>query len=266
MAKARPSPAGLAFLVDHSARSAYSHSVIAKNGPKASAGKESYGFSIVGFSTAAKLEGERVSMTTKPVMQTNVSMIESDAIHLARQGDAGAFEYLYTSYRKRVYSLCLRMVKNSADAEDLTQQAFLQVFRKIGTFRGESGFSTWLHRVTINVVLMHLRRKKPTEPLAQDAESLTTDGVLPRELGVNDVSLVGAIDRLNLRRALHQLPWGYRRFFLLHDVVGYKHSEIARILRCSVGCSKSQLHKARKRLRNLLQGESWQGQPGAVAV
>src|SRR5262249_40045256 len=184
----------------------------------------------------------------------------------ARRGDGEAFEYLYTSYRKRVYSLCLRMVKNPADAEDLTQQSFLQVFRKISTFRGESGFSTWLHRVTINVVLMHLRRKKPTEPLAQDAESPTTNGGVPRELGVNDVSLVGAIDRLNLRRALHQLPLGYRRFFLLHDVVGYKHHEIARILRCSVGCSKSQLHRARRRLRCLLKGESRQGRLELVPV
>src|SRR5215813_997713 len=110
-------------------------------------------------------------MTTKPAIQTNVSMTESDAIRLARLGDAKAFEYLYASHRKRVYSLCLRMLRNPADAEDLTQQAFLQVFRKIGTFRGESGFATWLHRVTVNVVLMYLRRRKPTEALAEDAES-----------------------------------------------------------------------------------------------
>ena len=205
-------------------------------------------------------------MTTRTASQTNVSMTESDAIRYARQGDAEAFEYLYASHRKRVYSLCLRMLKNPADAEDLTQQAFLQVFRKINTFRGESGFSTWLHRVTVNVVLMYLRRKKPTEALAQNAESPTADGEVPREPGVNDVSLVGAIDRLNLRRALHQLPSGYRRYFLLHDVVGYKHSEIAGILRCSVGCSKSQLHRARRRLRCLLQGESPQGRLEIVPV
>jgi RNA polymerase sigma-70 factor (ECF subfamily) len=192
-------------------------------------------------------------------------MTEADAIRQARQGDAAAFEYLYTSHRKRVYSLCLRMLKNTADAEDLTQQAFLQVFQKIGTFRGESGFSTWLHRVTLNVVLMYLRRKKPAGTLFQDAER-PTSGEVSRQFGVDDVSLVGAVDRLNLSRALHQLPSGYRRFFLLHDVIGYKHSEIARILRCSAGCSKSQLHRARRRLRALLQGESWQGQPDAVSA
>jgi len=205
-------------------------------------------------------------MTTGPAIPTNVSLTEPEAIRNARRGDAEAFEYLYASHRKRVYGLCLRMVRNPADAEDLSQQAFLQAFRKIGTFRGESGFSTWLHRVTINVVLMYLRRKKPTEALPQGVESPTLNGEVPRELGADDVSLVAAIDRLNLSRALNQLPSGYRRYFLLHDVIGYKHSEIARILRCSVGCSKSQLHRARRRLRDLLQGDSWQGQPDAVSV
>ena len=95
------------------------------------------------------------SMTIASASQTQCRMTEADAINRAREGDAAAFECLYRSHRKHVYSLCLRMLKNPADAEDLTQQAFLQVFRKIGTFRGESGFSTWLHRVTINVVLMH---------------------------------------------------------------------------------------------------------------
>jgi RNA polymerase sigma-70 factor, ECF subfamily len=89
-----------------------------------------------------------------------------DAITRAQRGDPAAFESLYKAHSRRVYSVCLRMIRNPADAEDLTQQAFLQVFRKIGTFRGESGFSTWLHRVTVNVVLMHLRRKKPAEPLS----------------------------------------------------------------------------------------------------
>ena len=205
-------------------------------------------------------------MTTTPAIQTNFSMTESDTIRRAQQGNAAAFEYLYARHRKHVYSLCLRMVRNPADAEDLSQQAFLQVFRKINTFRGESGFSTWLHRVTMNVVFMHLRRKKPTEALFQDAETPSLKGEASGELGVEDVSLAGAIDRLNLIRALHQLPLGYRRFFLLHDVAGYKHSEIARILRCSVGCSKSQLHRARRRLRCLLQGESRQGRLELVPV
>jgi RNA polymerase sigma-70 factor (ECF subfamily) len=154
-------------------------------------------------------------------------MNESEAILRAREGDAEGFAYLYDSHRKHVYSVCLRMLKNSADAEDLMQQAFLQVFRKIGTFRGESGFSTWLHRVTINAVLMHLRRKKPTEALAEEVDSAAANGEASGELGAEDVSLLGAVDRLNLRRALHKLPSAYRQFFLLHDVIGYKHAEFA---------------------------------------
>lgn len=198
-------------------------------------------------------------MTAESESQLTSRMTESDAILRAREGDAEGFECLYDSHRKHVYSVCLRMLKNSADAEDLTQQAFLQVFRKLGTFRGESGFSTWLHRVTINVVLMHLRRKKPTEARTEDVDSVATNSEVSHELAADDVSLLGAIDRLNLRRALRKLPSGYRRCFLLHDVIGYKHSEIAGILRCSIGCSKSQLHKARKQLWDLLQGKPWRG-------
>jgi RNA polymerase sigma-70 factor (ECF subfamily) len=187
--------------------------------------------------------------------QTGCNLTEAEAIRQAKDGDAAAFEYLYKAHCRRVYNVCLRMIKNPADAEDLTQQAFLQLFRKIGTFRGESGFSTWLHRVTVNIVLMHLRRKKPTEILAEDLERHSSDGEGPRELGSGDASMLGAIDRLNLTRAIRKLPFGYKRLFLLYDVIGYEHREIAGLLGCSTGCSKSQLHKARKRLRRLLQGE-----------
>src|SRR6267142_1298155 len=186
---------------------------------------------------------------------TTVERSEGEAIARARRGDAGAFEYLYKAHCRHVYSLCLRMIRNPAEAEDLTQQTFLQVFRKIGTFRGESGFSTWLHRVTVNIVLMRLRRRKRTEALLEDLDHPGSDNEAPREFGASDTSMFGAIDRLNLRRAIRKLPSGYKRFFLLYDVIGYEHKEIAGRLRCSTGCSKSQLHKARKRLRQLLRGE-----------
>ena len=179
---------------------------------------------------------------------------EAEAILRAQRGDGVGFEYLYKTHSRRVYSVCLRMTRNPAEAEDMTQQTFLQVFRKIGTFRGESGFSTWLHRVTVNVVLMHLRRKRPSEILFEDLDRPGSDEG-PREHGSNDTSMLGAIDRLNLMRAIRKLPSGYKQRFLLYDVFGYEHSEIARLLGCSIGCSKSQLHKARKRLRRLLQGE-----------
>jgi len=180
---------------------------------------------------------------------------EGEAITRARRGDAGAFEYLYKAHCRHVYSVCLRMIKNPAEAEDLTQQTFLQVFRKIGTFRGQSGFSTWLHRVTVNIVLMHLRRRKPTEVLLEDLNHSGSDIEAPREFGSSDTSMLGAIDRLNLRRAIRKLPYSNKRLFVLCDVFGYQHKEIAQCLRCSTGCSKSQLHRARKRLRRLLQGE-----------
>ena len=202
----------------------------------------------------------------KDTGHANSQLNEQEAIGRAQRGDAVAFEYLYKSHSKHVYSVCLRMLKNSADAEDLTQQAFLQVFRKIGTFRGESEFSTWLHRITINAVLMHLRRKKPTEARTEDVDSALANGEASGEIAADDVSLLGAIDRLNLRRALHKLPSGYRQFFLLHDVIGYKHAEIAGILRCSAGCSKSQLHRARKRLRDLLHGKTWEREAEVVAL
>jgi RNA polymerase sigma-70 factor, ECF subfamily len=184
-----------------------------------------------------------------------VERSEGEAIARARRGDAGAFEYLYKAHCRHVYSVCLRMIRNPAEAEDLTQQTFLQVFRKIGTFRGESGFSTWLHRVTVNIVLMHLRRRKRTEVPLEDLNHPGSDNEAPREFGSSDTSMLGAIDRLNLMRAIRKLPSGYKRFFLLYDVIGYEHKEIAGRLRCSTGCSKSQLHKARKRLRQLLRGE-----------
>ena len=179
---------------------------------------------------------------------------EADAIRLAQRGDAEAFERLYHLHSRRVYSLCLRMVGNPASAEDLAQEAFLQLFRKIQTFRGESAFSTWLHRLTVNVVLMRLRRRNVMETsLNELAEQDEDSRAAPHEVGAADLKLSGSVDRVNLERAVTHLPPGYRAVFLLHDVEGYEHNEIADMLGCSIGNSKSQLHKARTRLRELLQ-------------
>jgi RNA polymerase sigma-70 factor (ECF subfamily) len=204
-------------------------------------------------------------MTNLIATQNGGSLTEAEAIGQAKQGVASAFEYLYKAHCRRVYSLCLRMIKNQAEAEDLTQQVFLQLFRKISTFRGESGFSTWLHRVTVNIVLMHLRRKKPVV-LAQSLERCTSNGESSNEHGPSDTSMYGAIERLNLMRAIRKLPCGYKQIFLLHDVIGYEHSEIAGLLGCSTGSSKSQLHKARKRLRCLLQGEPGRAEASVAAA
>src|SRR6201998_2863343 len=183
-----------------------------------------------------------------------VAWTEAEAIRLAQAGNAAAFEFLYQLHGRRVYALCLRMVGNPADAEDLMQEAFLQLFRKIGTFRGESAFSTWLHRMTVNVVLMRLRKKSlPTDSLEESLEPDAESSGPKRDIGAPDLRLSGAVDRVNLERSIEQLPPGYRAVFVLHDVQGYEHNEIAEIMGCSVGNSKSQLHKARTRLRELLQ-------------
>jgi RNA polymerase sigma-70 factor (ECF subfamily) len=118
-------------------------------------------------------------------------MTEAEAIRQAKDGDAAAFECLYQAHCRRVYNLCLRTIKNPAEAEDLTQQAFLQAFRKIGTFRGDSGFSTWLHRVTVNIVLMHLRRRRPTEIVGEDLQRRSSTDNGSREHGSTDGLLEG---------------------------------------------------------------------------
>ena len=185
-----------------------------------------------------------------------VALTEAEAIPLAQAGNAAAFEFLYQLHGRRVYALCLRMMGNPADAEDLMQEAFLQLFRKIGTFRGESAFSTWLHRMTVNVVLMRLRKKSlPTDSLEETLEPDAENSAPKRDVGAPDLRLTGAVDRVNLERCIEKLPPGYRTVFVLHDVQGYEHNEIADIMGCSVGNSKSQLHKARTRLRELLQEE-----------
>ena len=178
---------------------------------------------------------------------------EARAIQRAREGDPSAFEYLYRSHSRRVYAVCLRMVGNTTEAEDLTQEAFLLLFRKIHTFRGESAFSTWLHRLAVNIVLMRLRKKSPpiiSIEATPDPEDETASPSI--DIGEADLLLEGVVDRINLKRCIAQLPVGYRPIFVLHDIQGYQHNEIAEILGRSVGDSKSQLHKARMRLRELL--------------
>ena len=163
-------------------------------------------------------------------------------------GRAQPFEEIFRLHHRRVYSICLRMIGNPAAAEDLTQDVFLQVFRKLGSFRGESAFTTWLHRLTVNQVLMHLRKNHVRK------EQLTEDGEMPVEIMVdrNKFNRSPVLDRLALDEAIAQLPQGYRIVFVLHDVEGLEHREIASLLGCSIGTSKSQLHRARMRMRLLL--------------
>jgi len=177
---------------------------------------------------------------------------EADLLARVRDGDHLAFAQIYSLHKRRIYSLCLRMVGNVSEAEDLTQEAFLQLHRKIATFRGDSAFSTWLHRLTINVVLMNLRKKGLSLLSMDEAMEPAPQGTPGRSFGALDLTLTGSIDRMALERAVKDLPAGYRLVFVLHDIEGYGHPEIASMLGCSIGNSKSQLHKARLKLRDAL--------------
>jgi RNA polymerase sigma-70 factor, ECF subfamily len=178
---------------------------------------------------------------------------ESEAIRRAQRGDADGFERIYQLHSRRVYALCLRMTGNPAEAEDFTQEAFLTVLRKIQTFRGESAFSTWLHRIAVNLVLMRLRKKVLPETSGEKTNELDGDrGRLLKDLGGPDLQLAGSIDRVNLERAIEQLAPRHKLVVELHDIQGYKHREVAQIMDWSIGKSKAQLHRARKRLRELL--------------
>jgi RNA polymerase sigma-70 factor, ECF subfamily len=190
---------------------------------------------------------------SNPLTAANTSRIGPELIQRAQQGDSDAFATLFHSHKTRVYSLCLRMTNNTAEAEDLAQDAFLQVFRKLSSFRGDSALSTWLYRIAVNTVLMHFRRKSPCR-ISLDEPVKGDDSAKParREYGSRDGRLETSVTRVALTRAISALPEGYRAIFLLHEVEGYQHREIAKLLGCSVGTSKSQLHKAKLRIRDLL--------------
>jgi RNA polymerase sigma-70 factor, ECF subfamily len=194
------------------------------------------------------LKGAVLSVASAAI---NNNITEAGLIRRAQRGDTGAFANIFNTHKPRVYSLCLRMTNNVAEAEDLTQEAFLQVFRKLPTFRGDSALSTWMYRVAVNTVLMYFR-KRGRPQLSLDEPSNQNVKTKKREYGFDDQRLMTSIDRIALARAIKELPDGYRTIFLLHEVDGYEHREIAKLLRCSVGNSKSQLHKARLKMREIL--------------
>ena len=177
---------------------------------------------------------------------------EATIIQRAQRGDEQAFATLYQLHNKRVYSVCLRMTNDVVEAEDLAQEAFIQVFRNLNSFRGNSAFSTWLYRIAVNTVLMKLRSRKTSPLLSLDEPVSRGSPSLKRQLEKEDLNLCGAIDRIALRHAIEELPRGCRQIFELHEFEGYEHHEIAELLRCSVGNSKSQLHKAKMKMRDLL--------------
>ncbi|MDX6484409.1 MAG: polymerase sigma-70 factor, subfamily, partial [Gaiellaceae bacterium] len=199
--------------------------------------------------TGDLLLGRTFGHVTRPEFEIE-SAEDYELTQAASGGDMAAFEELYSRHSRRVYSLCLRMTANTAEAEDLAQEVFIQLYRKAGSFRGESAFTTWLHRLTVNQVLMHFRKSKTRKDQAPLAD------VPQAALGtsVQHGGPVQMIERVALDLAIAQLPPGYRAVFLLHDAMGYEHEEIARLLGCAVGTSKSQLHKARMKLRRIIRG------------
>jgi RNA polymerase sigma-70 factor, ECF subfamily len=178
---------------------------------------------------------------------------DEELARLAANGDAAAFDEIYSRHRRFVYSLAIRMTRNHADAEDVTQESFVSVLRRVGSFRGEASFTTWLYRLVSNQVNMHFRYRS-SRPQVQ-----TSDGEIPERWqgGVRRTDPAKQlIDRLAIEQAVRMLPTGYRSAFILHDVKGYNHEEAARLSAHSVGTSKSQLHRARASLRAVLSGRS----------
>ena len=195
-------------------------------------------------------------------------MTQQEMILRIQRGEVGYFEELYHAHKARIYTLCRRMTRNVAIAEELTQETFLTAYRRLDTFRNEAAFSTWLHRIAVNTVLMYLRqlqsRGGPT--ISLDEPQLNSDNEVPREMiGVSDTRLTSTLSRIELMRAIDQLAPGYRLVLVLHDIEGYEHVEIAEMLGCSTGNTKSQLHKARLRLRHLLRGAA-RPRPARAAI
>lgn len=208
-----------------------------------------------GFEDASDLASRQIStnaaVCTPAFDSQEIPQATSPDFELCQKaagGNLAAFEMIYQRYHRRTYSLCLRMTSSQTEAEDLTQEVFIQLFRKVGSFRGDSAFSTWLHRLTVNQVLMHFRRRSVKN------EKVSDDGEMPDQAvnGTSNPNKMPVVDRIALKNAIAELPRGYRNVFVLHDVEGYEHEEVARMMNISVGTSKSQLHKARLKLRGLL--------------
>jgi len=201
--------------------------------------------------TARNLDaGTDLVIAQRPELRLVVGSHTSDyaLARAAGNGKMTALGDLYERHNRRVYAVCLGMTRNAAEAEDLTQEVFVHLVRKIGSFRGDSQFSTWLHRLTVNLVLMHFRSKEGRREQRHDD---LEDWVFTLQRNRQPAG-AQVVERMALRSALAQLPSGCRAVFVLFEIGGYKHDEIATMLGCSSGTSKSQLHRARTKLRGFL--------------
>ena len=207
---------------------------------------------VFGVEQAAEAHVAALVPASVPEKAVSNDASDFELCRLATDGNLAAFEIIYQRYHRRTYALCLRMTNSQTEAEDLTQEVFIQLFRKVGSFRGDSAFSTWLHRLTVNQVLMYFRRRSVKN------EKVSDDGEMPEQMvhGSANPNRMQVVDRIAIKNAVAQLPNGYKSVFMLHDVEGYEHEEVARRLGISIGTSKSQLHKARLKLRMLLMKQS----------
>jgi RNA polymerase sigma-70 factor (ECF subfamily) len=198
------------------------------------------------------LESTRVLSSKRAHLATPTRSMQDDLLARAQAGDEDAFSKLYQQHKRRVLSICMNMVHNFSLAEDLVQETFLQVHRKLASFRAESAFTTWLHRITVNIVLMHLRKRALPVVSLDELMANVPGEHFGRGVAAHDLAQVGVIDRVAIDRAALKLAPGSRSIFLLHDVHGFQHKEIACMLDCTLGRSKTQLHKARHELRSVL--------------
>jgi RNA polymerase sigma-70 factor (ECF subfamily) len=188
------------------------------------------------------------------------------AIGSIQEGDTAAFEPIYMNYFGLVHRICLRMLGDPVEAEDVAQDTFVHLLRKIHLFRGESAFSSWLYRLTTNIVLMRFRKRNAKLSSLDEFLDDEHEGSACGEIGGPDLRLTGLFDRINLQAAIDLLPKGYKAAFILHDVHGYEHKEIAQMCGYSAGTSKSQLHRARVRLRKLLREAKYSRMPASRGI
>ena len=186
------------------------------------------------------------SKPTEEMTHADLELVER-----VRSGDGSAFEALYRQHATRLYNLANRMVGSRADADDLLQDIFLIAYRKLGSFRGESTLGTWLYRLAMNHCLDVLRNRRTR--MGMQTDSLDEPDAMPV---ASPLPVVTAVSRIDLERAIAALPPACRAAFLLHDVEGFGHQEVGAMLGVTEGTSKSQVHKARMRIRAYLAQET----------
>jgi len=180
--------------------------------------------------------------------KTGDSNIDLELVQRCRKGERKAQFELYQLYKDRIFNIAYRMANSKQDAEDITQMAFVRVFKKIDSFRGDSAFSSWVYRLTVNICINHFRKEKKKKELV--VHELSEQATNLKTLKTNEQA---SKMKPFLEKAIRALPAGYRMIFVLYDIEGYKHEEIAGMMNISEGTSKSQLHKARRELRQFLE-------------